>query len=190
MSVIQTCTIQDFKDLFYRDFPYLNIWDSTKTYNTGDKVYYSVTSLFYQCLNNSVTSIPTETFDWSLIEDNLLNYVLDKDIEKAFDEAAINFNESLFSTEDEIKLAYLYVSAHFLVLDLRRSAQGINSKGDFVSESQSVGNVSESLSIPDKIANNPHFQLYTTTGYGMKYLNLVMPRLTGRVNVVKGAVNA
>ena len=150
-----------------------------------------MTGLFYDCLNDSVTSIPTDTTDWERVTtDDIYNYVLDADITKAFSEAQVNFNQSLFSSDAQIQLAYLYLTAHFLVVDIRHSSQGVNSKGDFITSSQSVGNVSESLSIPDKIANNPIFQLYTTTGYGMKYLNLVLPRITGRVGVVRGTTVA
>lgn len=187
---LTTITAQDFKDLFYRDFPYLNIWNVLSTYNTGALVYYAVNALFYTCLNNGVTSVPTTTADWSLTTDNTFNYVLDADIEKAFAEAMINFNQALFSTAAEIQLAFLYLSAHFLVTDIRRSSQGLNSRGDYIAQSQSVGNVSEALAIPDSINNNPQFSLYTTSGYGIKYLNLVMPRLVGHVGVVQGATNA
>ena len=187
---LSTITVEDFKDLFFRDFPYLNNWDNTATYNIDDEVYYTVTELFYKCLNNGVTSVPTDITDWEQKSDNILNYVLDKDIEHAFNEAQVNFNQSLFGTDDEITLVYLYLSAHFLVIDLRRSSQGVNSKGDFVAQSQSVGNVSESLKVPDVFANNPVFQLYTTTGYGLKYLNLAAPRLVGNIKTVEDRTNA
>lgn len=187
---LTTITIQQFKDLFFRDFPYLPVWDNTSTYNTDNKVYYSVNTLFYKALNDGVTTVPTDTNDWIQYTDSVNNYVLDADIQKAYDEAMINFNQALFSTDAEITLAFLYLAAHFLVIDLRRSSQGINSKGDYSAQSQSVGNVSESLYIPDKLANNPVLQLYTTTSYGMKYLNLVAPRLVGRVGVVQSNTNA
>jgi hypothetical protein len=183
---LDSIVVQDFKDLFFRDFPYLVIWDATKTYNTDKEVYYSTNELFYKCLNDGVTSLPTVTTDWDKITDDIYNYVLDADIEKAFTEAQVNFNQSLFGSDANIQLAYLYLTAHFLVVDLRRSSQGVNSKGDYSASSQSVGSVSESLHIPDKMANNPIFQLYTTTGYGMKYLNLVLPRLVGNVGVIRG----
>lgn len=187
---LTTITVDDFKNNFFRDFPYLNIWNSVSTYNTDNEVYYSTTDLFYKCLNDSVTSVPTTSADWERITDSIYNYVLNSGITKAFSEAQINFNQSLFANDAQITLAYLYLTAHFLVLDLRRSSQGINSMGEYTVQSQSVGSVNESLYIPDKIANNPLLQLYTKTGYGMKYLNLIMPRLVGNVRYVVGATNA
>ena len=187
---LTTITVQDFKTLFFRDFPYLPVWVSTKTYNTDDKVYYEVTSLFYTAKSDGVTSTPVTEADWDTATDDILNYVLDADITKALAEASINFNQSLFSTDEQITLAFLYLAAHFLAIDLQRSAQGVNSSGNYTAQAQSVGNVSETLYVPDKLANNPIYQLYTTTGYGMKYLNLVLPRLVGRVSVVAGDTNA
>ncbi len=187
---LNTITVQDFKDLFFRDFPYLNVWLSSAIYNTDDEVYYEVNKLFYRCLNDSVNTVPTNVTDWVQYSDSVYNYILDADIEKAFAEAKVNFNQALFSTDEEITLAFLYLAAHFLVIDIRNSSQGVNSKGNYNAQSQTVGNVSESLYIPDKIANNSIFQMYTTTGYGMKYINLVAPRLVGRVVAVRGAINA
>jgi len=183
-------TIQDFKNQFFRDFPYLNIWDNTKTYNIGNVVYYSITELFYKCKTNGTTSIPTTTENWDWIEDNIYNYILDIDITKAQTEAKSLFNQSLFSTESEIKLAFNYITAHFLAIDIRRSGEGINSKGEYLTNSQSVGSVSESKSIPTSISENPYFNIFTSTGYGQKYIGLVLPRLIGRISVVAGATNA
>ncbi|NDK07865.1 DUF4054 domain-containing protein [Candidatus Gracilibacteria bacterium] len=183
-------TIQDFKNQFFRDFPYLNIWDETKIYNIDNVVYYSVNGLFYKCKNNGTTSIPTTILDWELVNDNILNYVLDADITKAQSEAKLLFNQSLFSSDAEIVLAFNYITAHFLAIDIRRSGEGINSKGEYLANSQSVGSISESKSIPNSISENPYLNIFTTTGYGQKYIGLVLPRLIGRISVVSGATNA
>lgn len=63
MTCLTEKTVQGFKDLFFRDFPYLPVWDNTETYNTGNEVYYETTKLFYRALNDGVTSTP----DLSLI---------------------------------------------------------------------------------------------------------------------------
>ncbi len=187
---LTTITTQDFKDLFYRDFPYLNIWSDTETYNTDDVVYYETTKLFYKCLNDSVSSVPTDTDDWERTTGSIYNYVLDADITKAFIEAKQLLNQSLFNDNEGITLGYLYLTAHFLVLDLQRSSQGINSRGTILAQSQSVGSVSESGYLPDKMYNNIIFQQYLMTGYGYKYLNLVMPKLVGNVFCIEGGTNA
>lgn len=187
---LTTINYTDFKDMFFRDFPYLNIWAVSETYNTDDEVYYSVNGFFYRCLNDTVSTVPTDTNDWLKITDTVNNYILDADIQKAFIEARMNFNQSLFASDTEIQLAYLYLTAMYLVVDLRNSSQGINSKGLYNAQSQSVGNVSESLHIPDAIVKNPAYHIYTTNGYGMKYLSFVLPKLVGNVGTVTGGTNA
>lgn len=180
-------TIQDFKDLFFRDFPYLPIWAVVnQPYNTDDEVYYEVTKLFYKALKDGVVSVPTDTNDWVKITDDINNYVLDADIEKAFQEANASFNESLYTSEEYKKQAYLYLTAHYLVLDLRNSQTGIQSTGVFSVNSRSVGSVSESYTIPERFIKNPILAYYTSSGYGLKYLNLTYPRIVGNVVAVSG----
>ena len=180
--------ISDFKELFFRDFPYLPIWDSEETYNEDDEVFYN--KLFYRCLNNGVSSIPTTITDWELYKDSINNYVLDADITKAFNEAKISFNKSLFGDDNTIKTAYLYLTAHFLVNDIKSANQGLNSTGDFNVASRSVGSVSESYSIPQEWVNSSVLNFYTKSAYGLKYLAILMPRIKGNVMSVRGATIA
>jgi hypothetical protein len=114
-----------------------------------------------------------------------MSKVREKDIEKAFDEAKINFNPSLFENEDEFKIAFLYLAAHYLVNDLITASQGVGSTFSWLTSSKSVGNVSESYAIPDKILNNPRFAFLTTTRYGAKYLSLIWPRLVGNIRIFR-----
>tara|TARA_R110000751_G_scaffold299695_4_gene411068 strand:- start:13871 stop:14512 length:642 start_codon:yes stop_codon:yes gene_type:complete len=44
-------------------------WDLTRTYYKGTIVKYVVDGLFYQCLNNDVTSTPDTIADWATITD-------------------------------------------------------------------------------------------------------------------------
>lgn len=114
------------------------------------------------------------------------DYILDSDITTAFAETKMVFNQALFGSDDRIKLAYLYLTAHYLVNDLRTASQGLNSSGEFAVKSRSVGNVSESYDIPKSYSDNPNLMFYTKTGYGMKYLSFVLPNLVGNVGVVAG----
>lgn len=190
MIDLNNVTVQDFKDLFVRDFLYLPVWLSTTTYNTGQEVYYEPTALFYRCLNNGVTSLPTDAGDWVLFNDEINNYVLDADITRAFQEAKVTFNQGLFPSEDEIRLAYLYLVAHYLVNDLKTALQGIESAGSQIVQSRSVGSVSESYAIPDAWTASPIYNFYTQSQYGLKYLNLLLPQLVGNVQIATGATNA
>lgn len=181
-------TVADFKDLFYRDFPYLPIYSSTQLYNTGDEVYYPTNLLFYTALINGLIGITpgTDGAKWQLTADSIYNYVQDRDITAAFREAKMIFNQGIFGTDEEITLAYLYLTAHYLCNDIRASLAGISGSGTFPVSSRNVGSVSESYDIPVQIKDSAALSQYTASSYGMKYLSFLLPNLTGNVVAVFG----
>lgn len=178
-------TISDFKLQFPRFTPmYLPVY-SAGTYFKGDIVYYSVTSLFYRCKAANTTNLPTNTTDWELYNDSVLNYTQDSDILEAFAEAKVNFNEGLFPDEVTALKVFLFLAAHYLTIDFR-NALGSNEIG--IMTSKSVGSVSVGYSIPAWLLNNPLLSMYATTGYGIKYASLIKPYLTGNFFIVKGGI--
>src|SRR5690606_2946854 len=129
---LDTITVSDFKALFRRDFPYLPTYDNAALYNSGTRVYYPLTALFYDCkVNGTIGILPTVTENWTLVSDDIDNYVLDEDIEKAFSEAKVLLNQALFSSDENIQLGYLYLTAHYLVHDMRAAQSGISGVGSF-----------------------------------------------------------
>lgn len=184
---LSTITVDDFKDLFYRDFPFLNTYDNAELYNAGDRVYYATTKLFYDCTVNGTTGIlPTVTANWEAASDSVLNYVQDGDITRAFAEAKMNLNQALFSSDENIELGYLYLTAHYLVHDLRAALGGVSGTALFPVTSRSVGSVSESYNIPQAYLDNPILTFYTTSPYGLKFLAMVLPYMVGNVVAVSG----
>jgi len=185
---LDTITVADFKAQFPRDFPYLNIYDEEVLYNIGARVYYPSTELFYGCLvNGTIDILPTVSANWVLAEDSIDNYIQDSDITRAFQEAKQVFNQALWGTDESITLGFLYVTAYFLVQDIRASMAGIMANGYFPVNSRSVGNVSESYSIPASFTEDPLLSMYTANAYGIKYLTMVLPMLRGNVVPVCGA---
>jgi len=116
--------------------------------------------------------------------------VLDSDIQKALDKAALQINSKCLSDQAEYTQGYLLLAAHYLVMALRTASQGIASsyKGDVAS--RSVGGVSESYSIPEWINQNPLYSSFTRTGYGNEYLLMILPCLVGNILVVDGRTTA
>ena len=127
--------------------------------------------------------------DFPYSEDGDLTGVTSADIQKAFAEANMNFNPSLFDTEENLKLGFLYLAAHYLCIDLQNSAQGINGKYEGLMSSKSVGSVSVGYTIPNWVTEHPIYSLLTQTRYGMKFLSLIIPLLIGNVRAVKGATH-
>jgi hypothetical protein len=113
-------------------------------------------------------------------------FVTDNDLNKAHIEADINFNEGLFSEDNQIRTTFLYLMAHYLVNDLQTAESGVNSAGYFAVNSRSVGPISESYAIPQWMQNDPVLGSFMTTRYGQKYLSLIKPLLIGNVQVYEG----
>lgn len=113
--------------------------------------------------------------------------VLDSDITKAFGQTNVNINQALFSNQEDYTIGYMFLAAHWLVIDLRMSSQGISGAYSWVTTSKSVGSVSESFQIPERIMANPELAMLTQTNYGAKYLQLLLPRLTGQMFNVFGS---
>ncbi len=118
---------------------------------------------------------------------DLKTQVTDADISKAFGQTDFNINQDLFSSQAQYTTAYLLLAAHYLVVDLRMSSQGISGQFAFMEQSKSVGSISQSFAIPQRIQDDPYFAMLITTNYGAKYLQLLLPQLCGQGFTVIGS---
>lgn len=185
MSSIEI-TVSDFKAQFPNDFNYLEIWLPT-SYSIGDEVYFTTNQKFYTSLIDDNTELPTDEDSWELTEDSVKNYISDAQIENAMVEASTIYNESLFSTDATKKMGLLYLTAHFLVIDQRNMLSGgISSTPGFISSSRKAGELSETVAVPKIFMNNPVYGMFTQTGYGAKYLHMILPRLVGACMALPG----
>ncbi len=107
--------------------------------------------------------------------------VLDTDIVSSFNFVNFNINPGLFSTQTNYTLGYLLLAAHFLVMNLRSSSQGINGQFNFLEASKGVGALNASYSIPQRILDNPLWSMYTKTNYGSEFMQLILPQLAGQM---------
>lgn len=112
--------------------------------------------------------------------------VLDQDITSSFMSTNVNINQALFPDQSTYTLGYLLLSAHYLVMNLRQSSQGINGQYNFLQASKGVGSVNESFSIPQRVLDNPYWTMLTKTNYGSSYLQLLLPQLAGQAYTVIG----
>jgi Protein of unknown function (DUF4054) len=116
--------------------------------------------------------------------------ILDQDIAKAYQQVNVAINPGLFANQENFSIGYLLLAAHWLVTNLRASAQGLSGQYSFLQASKGVGSVNESFSIPQRILDNPYFSMLAKTNYGMMYLHLILPQLTGQVYTVHGHTKA
>lgn len=113
--------------------------------------------------------------------------ILDTDIAKAFTFTNINFNQDLFGDQGSYNIGYLLLTAHYLVMNLRASSQGINGQFNFLEQSKGVGSVSQSFAIPQRILDNPDWAMLTKTNYGAQFLQLIIPQLAGQIYISYGS---
>lgn len=112
--------------------------------------------------------------------------VRDKDIDSAIAESQAVFNGELYPDEESCKQAMLYLTAHFLTLDIDSADSG--GQSSFVQTSRSANGVSESVHIPEWMKEG-EFSFYATTYYGQKWLMISKPYLDGAVFSTPGATS-
>lgn len=175
-NIFSTVTVEQFKEYYFRDFPFLPYYINFKAYKTGDIVFYDET--FYKSLTDNNTALPTDTAAWEVTTGDKYSYVTDEDISKAITQAQINANERFGNNCQEKVYIFLHLVAFYLVMDLKNSSAGINSAYSGLVASKSVGDVSESYNFPQWVVNSPLYSIYSQNGYGMKYLSLIVPYLS------------
>lgn len=113
--------------------------------------------------------------------------ILDSDITKAFTFVNINMNQALFGDQGSYNVGYLLLSAHYLVMNIRASSQGINGQFNFGQASKGAGSVNEAFAIPQRILDNPDWAILCKTNYGAQFIQLVLPQLAGQMWNAYGA---
>ena len=118
-----------------------------------------------------------------------LDYVRDKDIVKASDIVKEEIRESLFSNQNDFNRGYLLLTAHYLIMNIRGAGLGLaGGEFEWINGSKSVGSVSNSVAIPDKVMRDPYSQGLSKTFPGGQYLIMIYPRTQSSVMWVAGGV--
>lgn len=185
MASIENITVNDFKNLFTRDFPYLPLYVEGKAYFEGDIAY--IEPNFYTSLVDGNTSVPPNSANWQLANESVNDYISDSDILRAFAEARVNFNANLFADDATAIMVFCYLAAHYLVIDLNNAQNPLALGSMGFIQSKSVGSVSISYGVPQWALNDKQLGMYAQTGYGMKYISLVAPLAKGIVIYTPGA---
>ena len=105
--------------------------------------------------------------------------VQDNDINAGLALASVNVNPAMFATQQLFTMGYLYLAAHYMVVNLRNSMQGVASKYNWLTVNRSVGNVTEGYEIPERVRKSPILSNLCTTTYGSQYLTMILPQLIG-----------
>lgn len=106
-------------------------------------------------------------------------FVTDDDIDIASTNARVNVNEELFCDQATFSQGFLYLQAHMLVDRISAATQGLRSQYAWITTAKTVGNLSQTMQIPEKILGDPFLAALARTQYGALYLQLISPLLTG-----------
>lgn len=109
-----------------------------------------------------------------------------QDVLKAFQQANAQINSTLYLTQTSFTTGLLWLSAHFLCVNINNSSQGINGQFNWGETSKGAGGISQSFAIPAAIQESPVFNGLTKTTYGAQYLLDLYPRLTGGMSSTRG----
>jgi hypothetical protein len=175
-NIFDTVTIQQFKDYYARDFSFLPVFNPLKTYWQGDIVYWTDDN-FYKSLIDDNTTTPDNSENWQKVKGNIYHYVTDADIMKAFGQAKANSSTRFGADCNEKVTIFLHLMAFYLVMDAQNAASGLGSSYSGLVASKSVDGVSESYNFPTWMTESPMYSLFSSNGYGLKYLSLILPYL-------------
>ncbi len=108
--------------------------------------------------------------------------VTDFDIASAIAKAT-NFNvtNGLFGSQAAFTQAYNLLAAHYLCTTLQASEAGLGGQAQWLTQSKTVGDVTEAFQIPERIMKSPYLSKLSKTTYGAQFLELVSPALVGNM---------
>lgn len=131
-----------------------------------------------------------------------LDSVKDSDINRALNEAGIMFNSGLWDTttaigsSNEGAIAYLYLAAHLMVLNIQQMAgglsavprgKGVRNSAEGVAVASGIGAANVTYQVPPpRVAENAILLDFFRTTFGQRYMAMIEPRLIGNVAVVSG----
>lgn len=184
-NIFDTVTVQQFKDYYARDFSFLPVFKYGQTYWQDDIVYW-VDNNFYKSLTDDNTSTPDDAENWQKVKGNVFDYITDQDIMKAFQQAKANSSTRFGADCNEKVMIYLHLVAFYLVVDAQNAATGLGSSYGGLIASKSVDGVSESYNFPTWMTESPMYSLFSSNGYGLKYLSLILPYLAAPILFSRG----
>lgn len=118
--------------------------------------------------------------------DEVGNNQLDHYINNALNQAINEINPNLFPNNNTLLRGVFYLSAHYLVLNMREADIGIQSLGQQIVSNKKVKDVQESYTIPFYLLQDPILNGYSTTNYGIRYLNMIANELKGNIIHIPG----
>lgn len=127
--------------------------------------------------------------------DKGLNFVTDDDIQRAISESFQLYNQSLIDDAGSQNVAYLYVIAHVLVVNIQNAGGlaakplglGVRNVADGVMVSKGIGPANVTYQVPpDRISRSPTLLYFFQTSFGQRYIQMIANQLNGQMLIACG----
>lgn len=167
-------------------------WKKPIFYNISDKVIYlnhkGYTRAIYVSLDSVNYTEPTKSDYWNKAEESISSYVLDNMIEEAMDEAETLVKPECATNDKNYRIAFMYATAHCLVMDWKMKNQGINAGGTAgIMVGRTAGKMSAHYTISPLIQQYPQYEWWFKTPFGEKLMMIILKRRIGYVLLAKGS---
>lgn len=115
-------------------------------------------------------------------DNTMTEKVTDYDLVNAFTAAAqFNTTRDLFASQSSYSYAINLLAAHYLCQTVAAGSTGLFGKAEWLTRTKTVGNVSETYEIPERILKSPYLSKLSKTTYGAQFLELMSPQLIGNM---------
>lgn len=158
-------------------------WAKPISYSVGDRVIAQDATTFkfyvYESTVDDNYADPSTTTDSEQNDvGDISAVILDSEIAEAMTEAKFKFNCALFPDLAERKTAFSLLVAFFLSYDRQMAATGIESGYKGIPASKKIGEMSISyMADPSMTSGSELAAFFARNPYGLKYYNLIRPRL-------------
>ena len=172
-------------------------WVEPIAYMAGDKaLYLDETTWTWAWYGNTVDDNyePPSDESWTNLSTQSPNPVLvtgfvkDADIEEAMREAATIVPDGTPMACNEYQMAFLLMTAHWVISDWQAKNLGMNASGaSGILTGRAAGKMSASYAVSPLLQQNPLWQPYLTTPWGVKAIAILARYNVGNVMFVQGA---
>lgn len=118
---------------------------------------------------------PDDAEKWELTSLKSISFVKDSDIENAMDQASTVCVEGKIGDPKDYFIAFMYMTAHFLIIDWKMKNNGINAAGSSgIIVGRTVGKMSTHYSVSPIIQKYPEYEIYYKTDEGQKAMSIIL----------------
>ena len=167
-------------------------WKKPIAYDVSEKVIYlnhkGYTRAIYVSLDELNYAEPTKSNSWEKSQEEIGSYVLDNMIEEAMDEAETLVKPECAVNDKNYRIAFMYATAHCLVMDWKMKNQGVNAGGTAgILVGRTAGKMSAHYTISPLINQYPQYEWWFKTPFGEKMMMIILKRRIGYVLLAKGS---